>query len=142
MRDDLRPAPHIGQPGDRAIGSEYHVELIVDGGRRVVEVGADEMGGKFEFIADRACELDCLIGEVEARDRRTEPRPWQGIEPEVTLQMKQRPRLRSFCMLNVAAIRIVPEGGIPRGYQVPGDCFFLRRASLPDVEEMVIAAVL
>src|SRR5277367_1214955 len=90
VRDDSGPSPHVGQPGDRAIGGEYDVELAVDRRWRVVDIGADEARGNLELVAERARELDCFVGEIETCDVGTEARPRHGVESEVTLQMEHR----------------------------------------------------
>ena len=57
--------------------------------RQVVEIGADERGVDAELGRDPGRELDGPLGEVDARDLRTQAGPRERIDPEVALEVQQ-----------------------------------------------------
>src|SRR5262249_45138588 len=88
-----RPGPRLEswKPSDDAVGAEDPIEaLAVEQGRGVIDVALHEsrrdsqLGGQSPGLGDGD------VGEIEARDPGSEPRPAQRVLAEVALEMKQR----------------------------------------------------
>ncbi len=90
-RDHVRPGPDVGQPVERSPRGIDDVEHAVEVGRQRVQVRQDEAGlGVAELVGEPCGELDRRGRDVGAGNDRAEPRPRQGVDPEVALQVEQR----------------------------------------------------
>lgn len=67
------------------------VELLVEHVRQVMDVRADEGRRNGEVAGQHAGGRNRLVAEVRAGHLRTQPRPGQRVEPEVALEMEERP---------------------------------------------------
>ena len=92
MRHDLRPAPDIGQPADRAPSDEYAVERRRLGDRRegVIQIGLDEPGTptKAQFIRQPSRRLDRRRRKIEPNNLSAALRQGQRIAAEMALQVE------------------------------------------------------
>ena len=92
VRDDLGPAPDIGQPAGDAPARIDQVERagLGDGGRRVVEIGLHEARAvsKAELARKRARRIDRRAGEIEPDHRGAALGEAKRVGAEVALQME------------------------------------------------------
>ena len=92
LRDDLGPAPDVGQPAGDAPARVDQVERagLGDGGRRIVEIGLHEARavGEAELGRESARRIDRRAGEIEPDHRGAALREAERVGAEVALQVQ------------------------------------------------------
>ena len=117
MGDDPRPAADVGQPAEHATRGVDDVERPVEDVGQVVQVGAHEARVReAELVGERPRQLDGGRREVRAGDARPEPRPRQRVDPEMALQVEQRPTRDIADELDL--VRPEPDAAGPEALEV------------------------
>lgn len=90
VADQLGPAGQVGEPDQRAEAGVGDVEgATAERAARVVDVGLHELGIQARLRGDPAGGRDGLAREVEPGDPGAPPRPGQGVEAEVALEVDE-----------------------------------------------------
>src|ERR1700674_4237538 len=90
MGDDAGPAIQVREPSEDAVCTDHDVELAVEDVRKVIYVGADEIGFDRELRSEGAGLRDRILRKIDSRYACPESCPGERVHAEMALEMKER----------------------------------------------------